>query len=595
MSASATSVFRSPLAKRLVGEYVWPHRRLILLAGLCMLLAAGATAGNALLMRPVMDGIFIAHDLQLLWMIPLAVLGLAILKAAASYGQAVLMARFGQQMVLDMQMALYRHVMRTDILHFMQEGSGPIISRFIHDIQLIRQHFVQVLTAMVRELITLIALVGVMFYQSVELTLMGLVIIPLGALPLSRLAKRMRTISGTTQAQLGQFTAALSDTFGGMRIVKAYGREAYETKRTHRRLAELLRLYLKAARIQAAASPLMEMLAGLAVAGVIAYGGWQVVQGETTAGAFSSFITALLMAYKPMKSLSTVYTRLQEGIAATERLFTVLDQPPTMEDKPGATALQLAPEQAGITFEHVTFSYQEAAETPQALTDISLHIQPGTAVALVGPSGGGKSTLMQMILRFFDPDQGRILLGGQDIRDGTLKSLRQQIAVVDQEATLFEDTVRANIAYGHNEASEESIVQAAKDAAAHDFIRQLPEGYETKLGPNGVQLSGGQRQRIAIARAMVRNAPILLLDEATSALDSDSEAEVQQALARLMQGRTSVIIAHRLSTIRHVDQIYVLDGGKIIEQGSHEALLQQEGLYARFYQQQMTHPPKKAS
>lgn len=424
----------------------------------------------------------------------------------------------------------------------------------------------------------MVFLVGLMFYQSLPLALIAFFVFPVAVLPVLRLGRRMRKVSDSTQQQLGQFSAQLDETFQGVRIVKACAQEEYEIQRARTMIERLYNLYFKASRIQALASPIMELLTGASIAIVIWYGGYNVVQGNTTPGTFFSFITAMIMAYKPAKTLVTLNNSLQEGMAAASRLFAVLDTRPAIRDREGAANLQLT--RGEIAFHHASFRY---APDAGGVEDITLTVPAGKTVALVGPSGGGKSTLVNLLLRFYDLQGGSITIDGQDIRDVTQRSLRGSMSLVSQDIVLFDDTVRANIAYGRMDATEAEIVQAAEMAAADSFIRELPQGYDTVIGPHGVKLSGGQRQRLAIARAMVRNAPILLLDEATSALDNTSERIVQQALERLMQGRTTLVVAHRLTTIRNADIIYVLDHGRIAEHGTHAELMTRLGGYHKLY------------
>jgi subfamily B ATP-binding cassette protein MsbA len=438
-----------------------------------------------------------------------------------------------------------------------------------------------VITGLAKETLSMFFLIGVMIYQSWELALMALVGFPLAIFPIARLGRRMRKLSDGTQHELGELTAQLDESFQGVRIVKAYGTEAFEEERARSRVESLFRLYFKAARIQAAASPMMEMIGGIAIAVVVWYGGWQVIDGRTTPGAFFSFIAAMLMAYKPVKSMASLNTHLQEGLAAAKRFFAMLDEKPRVKDAADAKTFTLT--QGRVELEHVGFRY---GEDGGGVSDVTLVLEPGQTVALVGASGSGKSTLINLILRFYDVSDGAIKIDGQDIRDVTQHSLRSQMALVSQDVVLFDDTVAANIAYGRPELTREAVMEAAKKADAHAFISDLPQGYDTMIGPHGVRLSGGQRQRLSIARAILRDAPLLLLDEATSALDTQSERSVQEALNHLMEGRTTLVIAHRLSTIVHADMIYVMDKGRVVEQGNHDELLRWEGAYARLYQMQ---------
>lgn len=571
----------SHLLRRLLRDYVSRHKGKIFFAILCMMATAAATAANAYIMQPVMDDIFINRDAAMLTIIPLVVVAIAVVNGTASYAQTVLMKFVGQRVIADMQMDLFAHLMRADLGTFHDQASGRLISRFTNDINMMRHSISSVLTGVAKELLTMVFLIGVMFYQSVELSLMALLGFPLAIFPIARLGRRMRKISDGTQSELGEFTAQLDESFQGARVVKAYSREGFEQDRARSAIERLFTLYFKAARVQAAAAPMMETLGGVAIAVVIWYGGYQIVNGTTTGGAFMSFITAMLMAYKPVKSIASLNTHLQEGLAAANRFFHIIDIEPVIKDAPEAKPLAL--ERGVLKLDNISFHYDEGEA---GVDDITIDISAGTTAALVGASGSGKSTLINLILRFYDVERGNIYIDGQDIRDVTLSSLRESIALVSQEVVLFDDTVRANIIYGRLDASDDDIMDAAKRADAHEFIMQLPDGYDTMIGPHGVKLSGGQRQRLSIARAMLKNAPILLLDEATSALDSQSERSVQHALENLMEQRTTLVIAHRLSTIQHANVIYVLDQGRVVESGTHDALLKQAGRYHQLHSMQ---------
>jgi len=565
------------LIKRLLREHVWRYRKKVMYAVGCMLIVAGATATNAWMMQPVLDQIFIAHDKRMLTLIPFAVVLVAVVGAAANYGNLIFMRYVGQRMIADLQKRLFTHLMVSDLGLFHNESSGRLISRFTNDINMMRQAFTSVLTSLAKESICLIFLVGVMVYQNLELTLVAMPVFLFAILPMIRLGKSLRKISDKTQNELGEFTATLDEIFQGVRTVKSYNRERFEIARAGSIIDTLFKLYFKAARRQAASSPMMECLSGISIALVIWYGGSQVLEGVTTTGAFFSFVTAFLMAYKPVRAMSGMNAVMQEGLAAANRLFTVLDTPPSIVDKPNAVALRV--NGGKVRFDQVSFSY----EGGHGVHQVNLEVPAGKTAALVGLSGGGKSTLMNLLLRFYDVQAGSITIDGQDIRDVTLHSLRNAMAFVPQESMLFDDTVRANIAYGREGASEEEIVSAARNAAADEFIRTLPQGYDTVIGAHGVRLSGGQRQRLAIARAMLKNAPILLLDEATSSLDNESERVIQQALSSLMKGRTTLVIAHRLSTIVSADIIYVIAAGRIIESGTHQSLMKAQGKYFELY------------
>ena len=568
------------LIRRLLREHLRPYRRQMLTAIACMVVVAVATATNAWMIKPALDEIFINKNPTMLTFIPLAVLAVTVIGACANYGNIVNMRFIGARIVADMQIRLFEHLIGNDIGLFNAESSGRLISRFTNDINLLRNAFSNVLTAMAKETLTTIFLVSLMIYQSPSLSLVALLAFPTAILPIMKLGKRLRKLSHKTQKQLGDFTATLDETFQGVRTVKSYNREAFEARRAKTHIEALFSLYYKAARVAAASTPMMEILSGISIATVIWYGGFQVLNGETTSGAFTAFIASFLMAYKPVRALTGINGTMQEGLAAATRLFHVIDQPAIIADKPDAQTLRVSG--GHIVYDRVNFHYGSETKTA-GVNNICLDIPAGKKAALVGLSGGGKSTLMNLLLRFYDVNSGVISIDGQDIRDVTLHSLRDAMAFVPQESMLFDDTVRANIAYGREDATDAEITAAARNASADSFIASLPQGYDTIIGSHGVLLSGGQRQRIAIARAMLKNAPILLLDEATSSLDNESERSIQQALNTLMQGRTTLVIAHRLSTIIGADIIYVVDQGRIIESGTHESLLASRGKYFQLY------------
>ena len=567
-----------PLLRRMIRQFVRPYVGRLVLALLCMGLMAGATATNAWLMQPMLDRVFVAHDATLLLVIPAAIVVLAFIKGFANYGQTVLMTNVGQRVVGDVQAALFARMMRNDLAFFHANPTGTLISRFTTDAVLLRAAATDILANIGKNAVTALFLGALMFYQDWRLALVAMVVFPLAFRPLISIGKRMRRVSANTQAEVGLFMTLLNQTFQGARHVKAYGMEAYEISRVRQMIRNIVKLVNRAARIRAVASPLMETLGGVAVALVILYGGHQVLIGARTPGTFFSFVTALLLAYQPVKTLAGINASLQEGMAAAQRIFDILDTEPTITDAPNAKPLAI--KGGEIRFRDVQFSYANGAV---ALRGVSLTVPAGKRVALVGSSGAGKSTILNLVPRFHDAATGNITIDGQPLREVTVASVRGAIALVSQEITLFDDTIKANIAYGRVGAADAEIVAAAKAAAADEFIRRLPQGYDTLVGEHGVKLSGGQRQRIAIARAMLKDAPILLLDEATSSLDTESERHVQAALDTLMLGRTTVVIAHRLSTVTGADLIYVIDGGRVVEHGTHAELLRQQGVYARLY------------
>jgi subfamily B ATP-binding cassette protein MsbA len=460
---------------------------------------------------------------------------------------------------------------------FTNNPTGILMSRITNDVISIQSAASEAVTSLIKDTVTLISLIGIVFYTDWKLAIIATVVFPVTIYPISQLGKKMRSVAKSTQITMGTLNSLLQETIAGTRIVKAFGMEKYENQRFAMENERLFRLNLKAVSVNAVSHPLMEFLGGLGIAAVIFYGGYNVLQGNSTPGTFFSFLAALLMLYEPVKRLVNVNNTIQQGIAGAERVFSIIDHIPEVINKPGAIELPII--SRSIDVKNVNFSYEK---TP-VLKNISLSIKAGEVVAFVGMSGGGKTSLVNLIPRFYDVSAGSIQIDGIDIRDVTLQSLRRQIAIVTQQTILFNDTVRNNIAYGDIERTEDDIINAARAANAHNFIMQLPKQYDTNIGELGTKLSGGEKQRISIARALLKNAPILILDEATSSLDTEAEIEVQEALDNLMKGRTTLVIAHRLSTIRNADRIIALVNGEIVEEGSHEQLMARQGEYFRLY------------
>ena len=569
------------LYRRLLREGVLPHLGLFISATLCMVVVAVSTAALAWLMDPVVNRVFVERRAELLWPVGIAVFATFAFKGAAAYGQTVLMTRLGQSVLTDFQNRLFRHLLRMDLGFFAANRTGTLISRLTTDIAAMRLAVSTALTGLGREVLSVILLVGVMFYQDWLLASIAFIVFPATVIPIAQLGRRLRKVTANTQVQTGAFMTIVQQSLSSIRLVKAYRMEEVEAARAEALTTRIRDLTIKAERVKALASPLMETFGGVAVTVVIVYGGWRVINGDTTAGAFFSFITALLTAYRPMKALANANAHVNEGLAGAQRLFSVLDAQPSLVEKPGAAPLVVT--RGEVKLENVTFSYD--ADVP-ALRGLSLTIPAGKTTALVGASGAGKSTVLSLIPRFYDVSSGIVSIDGVDIAGVTLASLREAVAVVSQDVVLFDDTVRANIAFGKISASQAEIEAAAQAAGALDFITALPQGFDTMVGERGQTLSGGERQRIAIARALLKNAPILLLDEATSALDAASERHVQIALDRLKEGRTVLVIAHRLSTVAGADQICVLDQGRVAETGTHGALMSKGGLYARLHDMQ---------
>ncbi len=553
----------------LTKAYLKPYIPKLCLGFFTMLLVAGSTASLAHLMQPVIDEIFIAKDTSVLLPICFSIFFIFMIKGLASYFESIIMAQVGEGIICDIRKSLYSKIISLDVHFFDQTHSSTLTSRFITDTNLLNNIFSRTISNLVKDFLTLIFLVTLMFYKDWFLASIAFIVFPLAIYPILRIGKSMRKTSYHIQESFAQLTHQLVQSFQGIRLVKSYLMETYEIARTHALSDHIFKMLLKKERVQAASHPIMEFLGGIAIVTVIAYGGYNVIHGDQTAGAFFSFITSLLFAYEPLKKLSNLNSQLQEKLAGAERIEDLKQRYPKIVSPKVPAPLTIP--QGKITFENVHFGY-----TPKTsvLHNINCVVPGGKKVALVGPSGGGKTTLLNLILRFYDPTQGQICIDGTPIHSVDISELRRQTAFVSQEITLFHGTISDNIHFGNPQATQEDIKQAAQAAAAHDFIRHLPDGYLTQVGETGKKLSGGQRQRIAIARAILKNAPILLLDEATSALDSHSEDSIQNALKDLSTGRTTLTIAHRLSTVLDADLIYFIDQGQVKAAGSHSELLE---------------------
>ncbi|MGB4068459.1 MAG: lipid A export permease/ATP-binding protein MsbA [Nitrospira sp.] len=564
--------------KRLM-RYVRPYRARFLGGFACSGMVAILTGVYAWLARPVLDGIFIEKNEQLLLILPLAILAVAAVKALFSYGVGYLMAYVGNRVVADIRQELFQQLMRMPIGFHDSNTSGRLVSRIVNDVGLMANAASSVVKDMFQNALTFLAMVGVILYQDWKLAGISLVVIPLAGLTMVRVGKRLKKLAASGQAQMGDMSSTLQETFAGIRVVKAFGREDAEAERFQARNQAFLATTLKTNQVWSIGHSHMEVIGVISIAVIIWYGGYLVINGTMTPGAFFSFMAAMLLAYTPVRKLSGANNLIQQALAAAERVFDVLDMKTEQAQTQGM--VPLAGIHRAIEFQGVSLRY-ESQKIP-ALTKVDLTITPGEVIALVGSSGSGKTTLVSLLPRFYEPTTGRIMIDGVPLDSYELQSLRAHIGIVSQEIVLFDDTIRNNIAFGRTGASQAEVEQAAKLAYAHDFILRIPDGYDALIGERGLKLSGGERQRLAIARALLRDPPLLILDEATSALDTESERIVQLALTNLMKNRTTLVIAHRLSTIQNADRIVVLDGGTIVEVGSHEDLLRQGGSYHRLH------------
>ncbi|MCF8482054.1 MAG: ABC transporter ATP-binding protein/permease [Rhodospirillum sp.] len=554
-----------------------------------MLVLAGATVAVAHMLKPAIDGIVHGGKPDALWAIGGGILLAFTVKAVSNFFSVILVAKAGLGAVSDARDRLYRHIAGMDLAFFQTHSASGLASRFTVDLHQMRLAVSNGLISLGRDLVTLVGLVAHTIWLDWRMALLAYVALPVAIWPVSRIGRRIRRIASRTQEELGGLNARLTQTLRGIRMVKIFGAEDFERARVHALIETVRAQTFKAEWTRALVTPVMEVFVGVAVGAALFYGGDRVLRGEVTPGDLTAFLGSLLLAYQPAKRLANLHTILQEGLAAADRMYHLMDLRPALTEAPDATPLDPGP--GRVRLEAVTFAYPSShssptvadIQPPPALKDVTLSLEPGTVTALVGPSGAGKSTLMNMIPRFHDPVNGRITIDGRDLRGATFQSIWGSIALVSQEVVIFDDSVRANIAYGCPEADDAAIEAAARRAAAHDFVAALPQGYETLLGEQGTRLSGGQRQRLSIARAFLKNAPILLLDEPTSALDTESERFIQAALTDLMAGRTCLIIAHRLSTIVGADTIHVMENGMIVETGNHGALLAQGGIYARLH------------
>lgn len=569
--------------RRLFSDWIAGYKKQIALIFLLMVIVAISGGVYPALISHIFDRLDGATDPAFyspflgdnLVVIPALIIITASIKAVAMYFQVLNVNALALKLTTALQKQMMAHLIEADLSHHAHEPSGNLISRIMNDLNLVREAVVRLANNLVRDMLTALVMIGVMFWFSWLLSLLVLAVYPLAMRPIILIGNRQRKASASLQVHMGKVTSLLAESLQGIRMIKAYQLEDAEKKRSARAFDTLYDQLVGLLAGRARVDPILEALGGVAIAGVIGVASWQVASGQMKTSDVIGFITALVMLVPPVRAIGTLNAVSQEGAAALERIFGLLDRQNDITDKPDAHPF--SPAHAEISFKDVSFHYGDKA----ILSQIDFTVKAGQTVALVGPSGGGKSTILNLIPRFFDVDGGRVAIDGVDVRDIPMGDLRGAIALVAQDAVLFDDTIAANIGYGRANSTQQDIKTAAKTAAADEFISELPEGFNTQVGERGGRLSGGQKQRIAIARAMVRNAPILLLDEATSALDAHAEGLVQQAIDRLSEGKTTIIIAHRLASIMHADRILVIDDGRIVEQGRHAELLAAGGLYAQ--------------
>ncbi len=561
--------------------YIRPYMGRLIVAMACMIVVAFATAFSAYLVKPVLDDIFLHKDAVKLMILPFVVIVLYLVKGGAMYGQRYLMAYIGQRIVANIRRDMYYRLQDMDLSYFFKNSTGAILSRLINDVNLLRGAVSGAVTSLLRDFFTIVGLIFVVFYRNWQLACIAMLVLPIAVYPIIAFGRKFFKFSTRSQETIGDLSMLIHEAITGIRIVKAFGMEEYEKSRFDVENERLFRIYMRIQKVRALSSPVMETLGGLGIAAIIWIGGFQVLKGHATPGTFFSFMTALFMLYQPIKKINKSNSVVQEGLSAARRIFDVIDTKQEIVEVPNAA--EFPRDWKTLAFDHVSFAYEKEV----VLQDITFHVERGEMVAFVGRSGSGKTTILNLIPRFHDVTSGSITFDGRDIREFSVRSLRSQIAMVTQETVLFNDTIRNNIAYGNQGESMEKIIRASRLANAHDFIMKLPNGYDTVIGEKGVKLSGGERQRISIARAILKNAPLLILDEATSSLDAEAEVEVQEGLNNLMENRTVLIVAHRLSTVVGADRIYVLEGGRIVEEGTHENLIQAGGAYRQLFDLQV--------
>ncbi len=557
--------------------YLKPYWGLLVVSALCSMVVGAMDGAFAYLVAPVLKKIFAGKDTGIFLLVPIGVVALFVVRGICRFSYDTTIKLAGQKAIQDIRNDLYSSTILKDMAFFNRQATGELMSRMTNDIGMMQEGMANVVTGLFRNLISFASLLGVVFYRNWQLAIFCFLVLPATVYPAQLIGKKIKTAARRSLEVMGGIGSILQETFSGIKVIKAFGMESRVIRRFRDENAAFLGQYRKFIKYESLAMPVSEMITSLGVAAVVWLGGSQVLAGRMNPSELFSFITAMIMLFNPLKQLQGSYNVLQRSAGGAERVFQLMDEQRLISDRDGATSLERAT--GRVEIQQISFSYGNEA----VLQDVSLTVTPGHMVALVGPSGSGKTTLAALLMRFYDVNSGAILVDGHDLRSVTLESLNRQFALVDQETTLFNDTIANNIRYGKVDASDDEVIAAARAAFAHDFIMELPEGYTTNIGDRGVRLSGGQRQRICIARALLKNAPILILDEATSALDTESEKMVQKALDNLMLNRTTFVIAHRLSTVMHADRIVVLEKGKIVEVGAHADLVEGSGLYSRLH------------
>ena len=569
--------------KRIWKNYASGSMKLLLIALFCNAIVALTTPALPELIRRVIDDIFVNSNREMLTILPLIAILIMFIRALGTYGANVAINYIGQKIIGFLQKDLYKAILNSDMSYINSIHSARFISSFTADTTKLRETMSSVVVNLSRNILMVLGLVGYLFYVDPTLATIFFLVLPPAAIGLRMLGKRLRKAIRMSLEEIGTLSALVSETLKGMRIIRAFGKERIHSEKASSIIDQVVSLSMKGVRARSASAPIMEIVTGFAIAGIIYYAGNKSLDGLMSVGSFMAFTTAAGLLYDPLKAVANLQAMLQEGVAASQRLFPILDNKPKIinPDKP----LEIKKFKGSLKFSKVNFSYNNDRQD-KILREISLDIEPGQTAALVGPSGAGKSTLLNLVPRFYDVSSGSVLLDDYDLRDLSLPNVRSASSLVSQDALIFDISIKENIIFGCDGISDEIFLKVCKDSLVDDFVKDLPDKYLTLVGESGVRLSGGQKQRIAIARAMIKDAPILLLDEATSSLDSESEKKVQEALDKLMKDKTALIVAHRLSTIKNVDVIYVIDNGAIVEQGTHKELVNKNGLYAFLFKTQ---------